>query len=125
MKAKIRYCTITGRILEGNFGNISAIGDDEAIIELSFIPDPKTKTIVDGEVVNIAPPPTQIEVVQSEVRPTLDTIPTWATFSADEANDWIETNVTDLASAKAVIQKMAKLLCALRDHNLPGLRANK
>jgi len=42
-------------------------------------------------------------------------MPDWASWTATEASDWIETNVTDLASAKLVLQKMAMAIIYLRD----------
>jgi len=43
-------------------------------------------------------------------------LPGWATWSAQGAGDWIDANVTDLASAKNVLQNMAKAIVYLRDY---------
>lgn len=48
-------------------------------------------------------------------------LPGWATFTAQEAEDYIDQQVTDLASAKSVLKKMARLLAALRDSQWPHL----
>lgn len=45
-------------------------------------------------------------------------LPGWATWTAIEMADWIEANVTNLASAKVCLQKMARAICYLRDHSL-------
>ena len=45
------------------------------------------------------------------------TMPNWATWTAQEASDYIDTNVTDLASAKVVLQKMAMAIIYLRNIN--------
>jgi hypothetical protein len=42
-------------------------------------------------------------------------LPGWATWTAAEADAWINTNVTDLASAKLALRRMAQMLCHLRD----------
>jgi len=42
-------------------------------------------------------------------------LPGWATWSAAEAADWIEANVTDLASAKVALTAMARAIVFLRD----------
>lgn len=39
----------------------------------------------------------------------------WATWSAIEAITWINANVTDLASAKQVLKRLAELVIYLRD----------
>jgi hypothetical protein len=42
-------------------------------------------------------------------------LPGWATWTGQEAADWIDTNVTDLASAKVVLESMAKAIIYIRD----------
>lgn len=42
-------------------------------------------------------------------------LPGWATWTATEAETWINDNVTDLASAKVALKAMAKMLVYLRD----------
>lgn len=39
----------------------------------------------------------------------------WAVWSGDQAADWIETNVVDMASAKVALKALARAVCALRD----------
>lgn len=39
----------------------------------------------------------------------------WATWTGDQAADWIEDNVVDLASAKVALRVIARAICALRD----------
>lgn len=48
-------------------------------------------------------------------------IPGWALWDEAQAVDYIDTNVTDLASAKTVLVAMARLLVAQRDALWPGL----
>jgi len=48
-------------------------------------------------------------------------IPGWATWTETEALDYIEANVTDLASAKTVLKAMARMVVALRDKTFPRL----
>lgn len=42
-------------------------------------------------------------------------MPQWATLTAQEAEDYIINDVTDLASAKIVLRKMAIMIIHLRD----------
>lgn len=42
-------------------------------------------------------------------------VPGWATWDAQQAVDYIENNVVDLASAKQVLRVMAKILIYFRD----------
>lgn len=51
----------------------------------------------------------------------VEAIPGWALWTEQEALDYIDINVTDLASAKTVLKAMARLLVALRDAQWPGL----
>jgi len=48
-------------------------------------------------------------------RDSFENLPGWATWSGDEAATWIETNVTDLASARVALSAMARAIVALRD----------
>lgn len=48
-------------------------------------------------------------------RADIRNLPGWATWSADQAESWILTNVTDLASAKVALRAMARILIFLRD----------
>jgi hypothetical protein len=43
--------------------------------------------------------------------------PNWATWTAQQASDWINTNVTNLAQAKTVLISLAKAVVYLRDHS--------
>jgi hypothetical protein len=49
-------------------------------------------------------------------------LPGWATWTAQETEDYIDTNVTDLASAKVVLKALAKAIVALRNARWPGLQ---
>ncbi|MCJ7824973.1 MAG: hypothetical protein MUP44_08750 [Anaerolineales bacterium] len=42
-------------------------------------------------------------------------LPGWATWTADEAAQWIAANVTDLAGAKTALTAMARAIILLRD----------
>lgn len=45
----------------------------------------------------------------------IGSIPGWATWDADQAEQWIADNVTDLASVQTALQKMARLVILQRD----------
>jgi len=51
----------------------------------------------------------------------IENIPGWASWTEAQAVAWIEANVTDLASAKAALTAMARLLVALRNKQFPEL----
>jgi len=42
-------------------------------------------------------------------------LPGWATWTASQAENWIQSNVTDLASAKVALVAMAKAIIYLRN----------
>lgn len=59
----------------------------------------------------------QISVAQGQAKTDLGAVPGWMkTFTAAQAEAYIETNVTTLASAKTVLKIMAKMLVLIRDH---------
>ncbi len=64
------------------------------------------------------------ENIRSEARAQVQNIPNWATWTEVETLDHIDTNVTDLASAKVVIRAMARMLIALRNERWPDLEGN-
>lgn len=55
---------------------------------------------------------------RKDAKSGMSNLPGWATWTAAEMADWIDANVTDLASAKACLKKMARAICYLRDHSL-------
>jgi len=42
-------------------------------------------------------------------------LPGWATWTGPEAAEWIDEHVTDLSSAKRVLENMARAIMYLRD----------
>ena len=48
-------------------------------------------------------------------------IPNWATWDEADAVAYIETNVTDLASARTVLVALTRMVVALRDAQWPWL----
>lgn len=64
---------------------------------------------------------TVIDSVQSQQLPADDgrsqfsALTGWSSWTAAEAESWIETNVTDLASAKNTLKAMAKAIVYLRN----------
>lgn len=51
-------------------------------------------------------------------------IPDWATWTEQEAVDYITNNVTDLASAKVVMIRMARAILILADKTFPKRRSS-
>lgn len=48
-------------------------------------------------------------------RADIRNLPGWATWSADQAESWIQANVTDLTSAKVALRAMARMIIFLRN----------
>jgi hypothetical protein len=55
------------------------------------------------------------EALQAEAPMLLRNIPNWVTWDTQQVTDYINTDVTSLASTKVVLVAMARLLVALRD----------
>lgn len=55
------------------------------------------------------------QLPDERARDDFDSLPGWATWTTDEAAQWIEDNVTDLASARTAMTAMARAIIALRD----------
>lgn len=53
----------------------------------------------------------------------IESIPNWASWNVTQAKDWIETNVTNLATAKEALKQMAEMIILLRD-TVIGMRRN-
>jgi len=47
----------------------------------------------------------QIHAINALAKDDYENLPGWATWTAQEADDYIDTNVTDLASAKVVMRR--------------------
>jgi hypothetical protein len=60
--------------------------------------------------------------VQDGAKAEIEDLPGWAAWSCAQATTWIDTNVTDLASAKLAMKKMACMLVALRNALYPDLQ---
>ena len=60
-------------------------------------------------------------VARQAVKEKMD--PVWATMTADQAETWMEENVTDMESAKTALKKLARAMTGLRD--LVGLKGTK
>lgn len=52
---------------------------------------------------------------QENAAADFENLPGWATWTATEAESWIETNVTNLATAKTALKAMAKAIVYLRN----------
>lgn len=60
-------------------------------------------------------PQEEDEITAREAKQSFRNMPGWATMTPQEADQYIDDNVNDLASAKVVLRKMAKMLMCLRD----------
>lgn len=73
----------------------------------------------DGDTVIIVDSIDDVQLLPRDQGKTdFEALPGWATWTAQEAVDWIETNVTDLASAKTTLQQMARAIVALRNRTI-------
>ena len=57
----------------------------------------------------------QAQAHAATARQRVEAVPGWASWRDEEAVDFINANVTDLASAKRVLVAMARVIVALRD----------
>jgi hypothetical protein len=55
------------------------------------------------------------KAIKITARRSFDSLPNWATWTPQEAKDWVDTNVTDLAIAKEVLGDLAWAVLCLRD----------
>lgn len=62
--------------------------------------------------------------LEASAKVTAKNIPAWATFTESEAISYIQTNVTDLTSAKTVLIALARMVVHLRDAQWPDLGDN-
>jgi hypothetical protein len=63
----------------------------------------------------------QMDAAQSQARIDFGTIPAWLkTYTAAQVEAYIETNVTTLATAKAALKIIAKIIVLMRDHTRFG-----
>ncbi len=65
------------------------------------------------------------EALQAEAPILLRNIPNWATWDTQQVTDYINTEVTSLASTKVVLVAMAKMLVALRDKTFAEIVAEE
>ncbi len=63
----------------------------------------------------------EVTYVEDEAQANAAAIPNWATWDETQAQDYIDANVTTLASARTVLKAFARLLVALRDAQWPNL----
>jgi hypothetical protein len=56
---------------------------------------------------------------QEDAANAFEAMPGWATWSATEAEAWIEANVSNLATTKTTLKAMAKAIIYLRDNTIP------
>jgi len=76
------------------------------------IVDPETAQLVDQVVVDSVEPKA---LPADDGRANFAAMPGWATWTDAEAEAWIETNVTDLASAKTALKAMSRAIVYLRN----------
>lgn len=62
-----------------------------------------------------------VEETENNAISIAESIPGWATWDLDTTLNYIDTNLTDLASAKVIISAMAKMMIALRNKTWPNL----
>ncbi|MEW6184708.1 MAG: hypothetical protein AB1585_03095 [Thermodesulfobacteriota bacterium] len=52
-----------------------------------------------------------------EAKAGMEELPGWATWTADQVEEWIEGNVKSLADVKRILKNMAKAITYLRDYS--------
>jgi hypothetical protein len=77
---------------------------------------------VDGEwvedQVQVAAAQAEVEAVQAQetAKTDMKAFSGWATWTPDQAEAWVHSNVTDLTSAKVAREKMARAIALIRDY---------
>lgn len=61
------------------------------------------------------------QAVLTSAKATIATVPGWASWTNEQAQTWIDANVTDLPSAIVALKKMAQMIILIRDHIRPDL----
>jgi len=96
----------------------------DGYVRVDWVGDPPNQTTLDAiQAVITAHDPSDLsdteikDELAEESREDFLSMPDWATWTAAEASAYIETNVTDLASAKVVLQKLAMAIIYLRNIN--------
>lgn len=79
----------------------------QAVIDLH---DPAQQTAAQAAMAAAATAPDRVRLISG-----------WATWNETQVLDYIDTNVNDLASAKAVLKALARMVVALRDATWPAL----
>ena len=74
-----------------------------------------TETDPEGNTIRVVDNVTAEDLPEDAGRVDFQGLPGWATWTAQEAEDWIEANVVDLASAKVALQAMARAIVFLRN----------
>jgi hypothetical protein len=64
------------------------------------------------------------QVRQEEAEKAAAAVENWSSWTAEKAAEYINANVTTVASARGVLVSMAKLVIALRDQTWPELAGN-
>ena len=114
--------------LANKIAGVSASGDR---VTVHFLTPPTEDEIAQARAIVEAHDPTAKTAEQlaaertAAVRAAADSqaaaVPGWATWTEQQAVDYINTNVTDLAKAKTVLVAMARMMVALRNAQWPGL----
>jgi len=99
------------------------VGPDGTIVQVMFTSVPDQSDTDTAAAVIAAHDPTDYDaLVRDGAEAEAASVPDWASWTMAEASDWVETNVSDLASAKVALVAMAKMVVALRNRAFPGLQ---
>lgn len=73
--------------------------------------------------------PPAVELLENQISVGADdearTIPDFVGWTPAEAQAWVQTNVTDLATAKTTLVKMAGMIAAINARVFPRIRAEQ
>ena len=105
--------------------DIEGLADMLPQVAVDFIGTPSQADLDTAQAIIDAHDATDYEaIVKAGADAQAANIPGWATWTEQESLDWIEANVTNLASAKTVLLAMSRLLVALRNKQWPGLEGS-
>jgi len=97
---------------------------DEGNANIDITPDEATLTQALADLATAQDVETAQDIIKAGAKAQASAIPNWASWTEIQATDYVDNNVTDLASAKVVLRAMARMMIALRNERWPDLEGS-
>ena len=108
-------------VVLGNIG-LSTVPSGVVCHVFDIIGNPAIQAVIDAHDKTGTTSGQSISAVQAGAKAEVQAIPNYATWTTSQANSYIETNVTDLASSKVVLKALANMVIAMRNELYPDLQ---